>query len=168
MSIFWMAGTWNFGNFWFLEKCPVLFFLNPQKNGVWKNPVLPGSKIPLLAIHKIISHIWEDISRKVNNDEPDLRFFHGNFWPVISQAVRKPCFSTSIPRGPNQRILDFQTPPAPPPDEFSNPDPGPSQRTQGWNTSARATLAVDLCDDSLSIFKLLEGVLQFNLTRNTC
>ena len=40
---------------------------------------LPGSKIPLLAIHKIISHIWEDRSRKVNNDEPDLRFFHGNF-----------------------------------------------------------------------------------------
>ena len=96
-----MAGTWNFGNFWFLEKCPVLFFLNPQKNGVWKNPVLPGSKIPLLAIHKIISHIWEDRSRKVNNDEPGFRFFHGNFWPVISQAVRKPCFSAWIPRGPN-------------------------------------------------------------------
>ena len=39
------------------------------------------------------------------------------------------------------KILDFQTPPAPPPaDEFSNPDPG----TQGWNTSARETLAVDL------------------------
>ena len=64
-----------------------------------------GSKIPLLAIHKNISHIWEDGSRKVNNDEPDLRFFHGNFRPVISQAVRKPCFSTSIPRGPNLCIL---------------------------------------------------------------
>ena len=37
------------------------------------------SKIPLLAIHKIISHIWEDGSRKVNNDEPDWSFFHGNF-----------------------------------------------------------------------------------------
>ena len=45
-----------------------------------KNPdFLPGSKIPLLAIHKIISHIWEDRSRKVNNDEPNFRFFHGNF-----------------------------------------------------------------------------------------
>ena len=40
---------------------------------------LPGSKIPLLAIHKNISHIWEDAPRKVNNDEPDLRFFYGNF-----------------------------------------------------------------------------------------
>merc|ERR1711908_224187 len=70
-----------------------------------KNPILPKSKIPLLAIHKIISHIWEDGSRKVNNDEPNLRFFHGNFRPVISQAVRKPCFSTSIPRGPNLCIL---------------------------------------------------------------
>ena len=66
---------------------------------------MSGSKFPLLAIHKIISHIWEDGSRKVNNDEPDLRFFHGNFRPVISQAVRKPCFSTSIPRGPNLCIL---------------------------------------------------------------
>ena len=92
--------------------------------------------------------IWEDGSRKVNMNEPNLRIYHGNFWPVMSQAVRKPCFSTSIPRGPNLCILDFQTPPpapAPPaPDEFSNPDPGPSQRTQGWNTSARETLAVDM------------------------
>ena len=158
-----MAGTWDFGNFRFLKNVRVPFFKNPQKNGVLKMPpfvrfyffqkpgkhivfetksVFPGSKIPLLAIHKIISHIWEDAPRKVNNDEPDLRFFHGNFWPVISRTVRKPCFSTSIPRGPNLCILDFQTPPAPP-DEFSNPDPGPSQRTQGWNTSAREILAFD-------------------------
>ena len=73
----------------------------PTENGVWKMEQLPKSKSPLSAIHKIICHIWEDRSRKVNNDEPDLRFFHGNFRPVISQAVRKPCFSTSIPRGPN-------------------------------------------------------------------
>ena len=32
-----------------------------------------------------------------------------------------------------QQILDFQTPS----DELSNPDPGPSQRTQGWHTSAK-------------------------------
>ena len=85
------------------------FFKNPQKM-VFEKKIqlfeqLPGSKIPLLAIHKIISHIWEDGSRKVNNDESDLNFFHGNFRPVISQAVRKPCFSTSIPRGPNLCIL---------------------------------------------------------------
>ena len=124
-----MAGTLKFGNFRFLGKYLGAIFQKPTKHGAWKNPVLPGSKFPLLAIHKIISHIWEDGSRKVNNGEPDLSFFHGNFWPVISHAVRKPCFSTSIPRGPNLCILDFQTPPAPPPDEFSNPDPGPSQRT---------------------------------------
>ena len=93
-------------------------------------PPLPGSKFPLLAIHKIISHIWEDRSRKVNNDEPDLRFFHGNFWPVISQAVRKPCFSTSIPRGPNLCILDFQTPPEPAPMKYFR----------------KETLAVDVLD----------------------
>ena len=88
-----------------MEKCPGPIFQKPTKKCVLKNPVLPGSKIPLLAIHKFISHIWEDAPRKVNNDEPDLRFFHGNFWPVISRTVRKPCFSTSIPRGPNLCIL---------------------------------------------------------------
>ena len=54
----------------------------------------PKCKSHHLAILINIWHIWEDRSQKVNNDEPDLRFFHGNFWPVISHAVRKPC-----PRG---------------------------------------------------------------------
>ena len=94
-----MAGTWDFGNLRFWKNVRVPFFKNPHTNWAFKIPLLPGSKIPLLAIHKIISHIWEDRSRKVNNDEPDLRFFHGNVWPVISQAIPKPCFSTSIPRG---------------------------------------------------------------------
>ena len=48
-----------------------------KTNQIWEQ--LPNFKSPLSAIHKIISHIWEDGSRKVNNDEPDLRFFHGNF-----------------------------------------------------------------------------------------
>ena len=97
-----MAGTRDFENLRFWKNVRVPFFKNPQNIGVlkmppfvrfyfFKNPQkmvfekiqifeqLPGSKIPLLAIHKIISHIWEDGSRKVNNDEPDLRFFHGNF-----------------------------------------------------------------------------------------
>ena len=100
-----MAGTWDFGNLRFWKNVRVPFLKNPQKELVLKMPPLPGSKIPLLAIHKIISHIWEDRSRKVNNDEPDLRFFHGNFWPVISRTVWKPCFSASIPRGPNLCIL---------------------------------------------------------------
>ena len=94
----------RFWKFQILEKCPGPIFKNQQKNGVWKHPALPGSKIPPLAIHKSISHVWEDRSRKVNNDEPDLRFFYGNFWPVISRTVRKPCFSTSIPRGQNLAI----------------------------------------------------------------
>ena len=92
----------RFWKFQIFEKCPGPIFQKPAKNGVLKMPPLsgsifsktrkkmvfekiqifeqlPGSKIPLLAIHKIISHIWEDAPRKVNNDEPDLRFFHGNF-----------------------------------------------------------------------------------------
>ena len=131
----------------FLKKYRVPFFKNPHKNVFWKCPPfarfyffknhqkkefekiqifeqLPKSKSPLLAIYKIIWHIWQPRSRKVNNDEPDLRFFHGNFWPVISHAVRNPCFSTSIPRGPNPgfpdaagaagRILKSRSRPLPP------------------------------------------------------
>ena len=105
MRFFWMSGTWYLENLSFLKSARVPLFKNPQTNEVLKMPPFSGSKIPVLAIHKIISHIWEDRSRKVNNDEPDLRFFQGNFWPVISQAVWKPCFSTSIPRGPNLCIL---------------------------------------------------------------
>ena len=96
-----MAGRLDFGNFRFLKNvgshfskthekmcfesaplCPVLFFQKPAKNVFEKIKIfeqLPGSKIPLPAIHKIISHIREHAPRKVNNDEPDLRFFHGNF-----------------------------------------------------------------------------------------
>ena len=48
------------------------FFKFPQQMGFGNAPPLPGSEIPLLAIHKSISHIWEDGSRKANNDEPDL------------------------------------------------------------------------------------------------
>ena len=101
-----MAGTRDFENLR-LWKMAGSYFSKTRKTMVFeKNPVLSGSKFPLSAIHKIISHIWEDGSRKVNNDEPDLRFFHGNVRPVISQAVRKPCFSTSIPRGQIPRFPD--------------------------------------------------------------
>ena len=86
---------------WILGVAPRSGFCQTHFFGFLKMSIFSGSKIPLLAIHKIISHIWEDRSRKVNNDEPDLRFFHGNFWPVISRTVRKPCFSAWIPRGPN-------------------------------------------------------------------
>ena len=150
MSIFeWLQHDFlEFSDFW---KIVGLYFFQKlaKKNGVWKHPVLPGSKFPLLAIHKIISHIWEDGSQKVNNGEPNLRFFHGNFWPLLAGRFENLVFSTSIPRGPNLCILDFQTPPAPP-DEFSNPDPGPSQRTQGWNTSARKPSLLIYCFEEYS------------------
>ena len=66
-----------------------------------ESEIFPKCKSPHLAILRNIWHIWEDRSQKHNSDEPDLRFSYGNFWPVISQAVRKPCFSAWIPRGPN-------------------------------------------------------------------
>ena len=56
-----------------------------------KTELLLKCKSSHLAILINIWHIWEDRSQKVNMNEPDLSFFHWNFWPVISQAVRKPC-----------------------------------------------------------------------------
>ena len=47
-----------------------------------------------------IWHIWEDRSQKVNNDKLDLIILHGNFWPVMSQAVRKPCPRGGVPVPP--------------------------------------------------------------------
>ena len=58
---------------------------------------------------------------------------------VLSQAIQKHVF---WPQSQGDNILDFQAPA--PPDEISIPDPCPSQRTQGWNTSAREIFAVDL------------------------
>ena len=95
-----------FWEFEMLEKCRGTMFQIAAKKGVWKIEQLPKTKSPLSAIHKLIWHIWEDGSRKVNVNEPNLRIYHGNVWPVISQAVRKPCFSTSIPRGQIPRFPD--------------------------------------------------------------
>ena len=71
-----------------------------------KHPIFLKCKSHHLAILITIWRIWEDISKKVNMNEPGLRFFHIHFWPVISQAVRKPCFSAWIPRGPNPGFPD--------------------------------------------------------------
>ena len=81
---------------------PNFIFVWPNKSQILaKNPIFLKCKSHHLAILINIWHIWEDRSRKVNNDEPDLRFCHGNFWPVMSQVVRKACFSAWIPRGAN-------------------------------------------------------------------
>ena len=45
---------------------------------------LPGSKIPLLAIHKSISHIWEDAPRKVNNDANPISDFFTETFDLLS------------------------------------------------------------------------------------
>ena len=66
----------------------------PKISDCQKSKLFQKCKSPHLAILINIWHIWDCRSRKVNNDELDLRFFCGNFWPVIDQAVRKPC-----PRG---------------------------------------------------------------------
>ena len=74
--------VWNtiFWKFEIFEKCPGHIFQKPaKKSGFLKMSLFSGSKIPLLAIQKLISHIWEDAPRKVNNEEPDLTFVHGNF-----------------------------------------------------------------------------------------
>ena len=56
-----------------------MFFAKQSQIPVKKSEIFLKPKSPHLAILKNICHIWEDRSRKVNNDKPDLRFFHGNF-----------------------------------------------------------------------------------------
>ena len=78
------------------------FFKNPQKMVFEKIRFfeqLPGSKIPHLAIHKIISHIWEDRSRKVTNDEPDLRFFSRKLLTCYQPDSLKTLFFDLNPKG---------------------------------------------------------------------
>ena len=70
-----------------------------------------GKKLPHFKSHQpatliIIWHKWEDRSRKVSMNAFNFSPTPWNFWPVMSQAVRKPCFSTSIPRGQNPRFPD--------------------------------------------------------------
>ena len=69
----------------------ILYFCWPKNLDYQKSKLFPKSKSPHLALLINIWHIWDCRSQKVNNDEPNLRLFHGNLWPVISQAVRKPC-----------------------------------------------------------------------------
>ena len=99
---------------WYVLNGRMQFSKWPRPNIRSQNPIYfkAGNKFEIfkshhLAILIIIWHKWEARSRKVSMEEPDLRFFHGNFWPVISHAVRKPCFSTSISRGPNPLHLNF-------------------------------------------------------------
>ena len=84
---------WNmrFWKFQIFGKCPVPFFQKPTKICLKKSPVLSGSKFPLFAIHKSISHIWEDRSRKVNNDKPDLRFGKNVRVPFFKNPQKKTC-----------------------------------------------------------------------------
>ena len=136
----------------FWKNVWVLCFRQKLKKWCLEKSSFAQIQIPLVAIHKIISHIWEDGSRTVNNNEPDLRFFTETFDLLSAKPfenlVFRPqsqggqiCVSWAHPLGPGlgpptwaqlgPTHLDFQTPPPAPRDEFSNPDPGPSQRTQG-------------------------------------
>ena len=68
------------------------------------------SKSPLSAIHRIISHIGEDGSRKVNNGEPDLRFLSRKLLTCY-----KPCRSKTSFFDLNQGGAKPENTEAPPP-----------------------------------------------------
>ena len=69
----------------------ISYFLGQKISHCQTSKLFLKCKSHHLAILINIWHIWEDRSQKVNNDEPDLRICYGNFWPVMSQAVQKPC-----------------------------------------------------------------------------
>ena len=85
--------------FW---TCPLLALQIPANMwGGVKIEQLPKSKSPLSAILMFFWHKWEDGSRKVDTNTVNFSSSPWNFGPVMNQDVRKPCFSTSIPRGQN-------------------------------------------------------------------
>ena len=75
-----------------------------EKSQIWEQ--LSHFKSPLSATLMIFRHTWEDESRKVNLNAFIFSPTPWNFCPVMSQAVRKPCFLTSIPRGQIPRFPD--------------------------------------------------------------
>ena len=108
-----------------LEKClgPVFQFPTKQcfgnahpdvsnscKNRFQKSQIveqLPHFKFSISATLMFFLHKWEDGSRKVTVNAVNFSPTPWNVSPVISQAVRKPCFSTSIPWGQNPRFPDY-------------------------------------------------------------
>ena len=97
-----MAGTRDFGNVRFWKDVQNQRFTKKTTKNVFekkKKTVFPGSNFPLIAIHKIISHIWEDGSRKVNNDEPDLSFFHETLLTCYQPGRSKTLFFDLNPKG---------------------------------------------------------------------
>ena len=69
----------------------ISYFFGQKISDPEKSKLFLKCKSHHLAILMNVWHIWEHRSQKVNNNEPDLRFFHGNFCPVISRTVWKPC-----------------------------------------------------------------------------
>ena len=77
-------------------------FKNVQHMGfdkIWIFEQLPKSKIPPLAIPKIISHIWEEGSQQVNNDKPDFRFCSRKLWTFYQSSRSKTLFFGLRPKG---------------------------------------------------------------------
>ena len=120
--IAWATPRQYFLKFEIWENARVLFFKFPQQQKMFWNAHpwcfkfqqtndLGNQAIPQIQIransHSHDSwHKWEDGSRKVNMNAINFSQTSWNFCPVMNQAVRKPCFSTSIARGQNPRFPD--------------------------------------------------------------
>ena len=118
-----MEGTLNSGNLRFWKNVRAQFFSSCKK-WVLKVPIPDASKCPQKKgfgkssnsqnpnpFKQPLSwwfwHKWEDWSRKVKiMNAVSFNLTPWTFCPVMRQAVRKPCFPTSIPRGQNPRFPD--------------------------------------------------------------
>ena len=96
-----------------IMQCQVTFLQWQKNKWTSRNQIVPTSTKKTHTTQRgvggmrrrprIFWHKWEDWSRKVNMNAFNFSPGPWNFWPVMSQAVRKPCFSTSIPRGPHSK-----------------------------------------------------------------
>ena len=146
MSSFWMDETFILGNWYVGETTKRNALKFPQKMGL-KNP-RSGNNSQLEIPSNSHSQFFF-ISGKMDLEKLVWALSISAQLPETFVLLWAKLFEISVfrPQSQGGKIPDFQSPLAPP-DKLSNPDPGPSQRTQGLNTSARETLAVDVSQSS--------------------
>ena len=93
-----------------------------------------------------MSYIFFDIHGKLDLEKLVLKLSISAQLPETSDLLCPKPFENLVlrPQSEGYKILNFQmTAATATTDKLSSPDPGPSQRTQERNTSARKSLAVD-------------------------
>ena len=120
-----------------LWKCPSWCFKFQQKNGFGKSSNSQNPNLHFQPFTKLFDIYGKMDLEKLIWTNPIWEFITDIFDLWWAKPFENHVFRPQSQGGQNPRFPDAAA-------ELSNPDPGPSERTQGWNTSARETPAVAL------------------------